>query len=34
LHGALLFFIKRVKRAFEFGESLLDEVQIYQGGFD
>ena len=33
-HGpALLFFVKIVKRAFEFGDSLGNEVQIAEGGF-
>jgi hypothetical protein len=30
---ALLFFIKTVKRAFELGEPLGDEVKIYDRGF-
>jgi len=30
---ALLFFIKSVKRAFELGEPLGDEMKIYDGGF-
>jgi hypothetical protein len=30
---ALLFFIKSVKRAFELGEPLGDEVEIYDCGF-
>jgi hypothetical protein len=30
---ALLFFIKTVKRAFEFGEPFGDEVKIYDCGF-
>jgi hypothetical protein len=33
-HGyALLFFVKIVKRAFEFGDPLGYEVEIEQGGF-
>jgi hypothetical protein len=30
---ALLFFIKSVKRAFELGEPLGDEMKIYDGSF-
>jgi hypothetical protein len=30
---ALLLLVKCVKRAFEFGESLGDEVKIYEGAF-
>jgi hypothetical protein len=30
---ALLFFIKSVKRAFELGEPLGDEMKIYDCGF-
>jgi hypothetical protein len=30
---ALLVFIKRIKRAFEFGEAFRYEVKIYDGGF-
>jgi len=30
---ALLLLIKRIKRAFEFGESLRYEMKIYEGAF-